>query len=62
MLHWSVTSHTYKKGWIEHGNLWIILLASSSVGKTPALDFFFKHICEVEYRHFIEWGKKMDAF
>lgn len=51
-----------KKGWKEHGNIWVVLVASSGMGKTPVMNAFFKPIEAMEIRKFREWREKMNAF
>lgn len=51
-----------KPGWVEHGNLWIVLVAPSGLGKTPVSHAFFKPIAEREYRKFLDWKKDCERF
>lgn len=51
-----------KRGWREHGNLWIVLVAPSGLGKTPVTNAFFRPVEELEYRRFQEWKAAFDAY
>lgn len=51
-----------KSGWLEHGNLWICLVAESGVGKTPCAAALFKPLREAEFKRFKEWQDAMNRY
>lgn len=51
-----------KRGWKEHGNIWIVLVASSGLGKTPVMNAFFRPVEGMEIRRFREWKEAIDDF
>jgi len=51
-----------KPGWLEHGNLWICLVAESGVGKTPCAAALFKPLREAEFKRFKEWQDAMNRY
>lgn len=51
-----------KPGWTEHGNVWVVLVAPSGLGKTPVAHTFFKPIAEREYLNFLEWKQDYERF
>lgn len=51
-----------KRGWREHGNIWLVLVAPSGLGKTPVTNAFFRPVEEMEYRRFKEWKEAFDAY
>lgn len=51
-----------KPGCLEHGNLWICLVAESGVGKTPCAAALFKPLREAEFKRFKEWQDAMNRY
>lgn len=51
-----------KRGWREHGNIWVVLVASSGLGKTPVMHAFFRPLEELEVCGFKEWKAAMDRY
>lgn len=51
-----------KRGWFEHGNIWLVLVAPSGMGKTPISSAFFRHLEEMEARSFQKWKEDHAAF
>ena len=51
-----------KHGWYEHGNIWLVLVAPSGMGKTPISSVFFRPVEEMESRCFLEWKEANAAF
>lgn len=51
-----------KRGWNEHGNLWLALVANSGLGKTPVYSAFFDPLKKAESRLFRKWEKEMVKF
>ena len=51
-----------KRGWKEHGNIWVVLVASSGLGKTPVMNAFFQPVEAVEIRKFREWKTEIEAY
>ncbi len=51
-----------KPGWLEHGNLWLCLVAESGVGKTPCAAALFKPLREAEFKRFKEWQDAMNRY
>ena len=51
-----------KRGWPEHGNIWIVVVAPSGMGKTPVMSAYFRPIAEREYRLFLEWRKSAEQY
>jgi hypothetical protein len=40
-----------KESWIEFGNIWLVMVAPSGLGKTPCMKAFFKPVTNLEYCH-----------
>lgn len=51
-----------KSSWCEHGNMWIVIVAPSGLGKTPVAHAFFKPVENLESLCFQEWKKQLEAF
>ncbi len=51
-----------KSGWKEHGNIWIVLVASSGMGKTPVMNAFFQPVEAMERRRFKEWKEALEEY
>ncbi|MDO5537298.1 MAG: DUF3987 domain-containing protein, partial [Desulfovibrionaceae bacterium] len=53
-----------KDDWVEHGNLWIVTLAPSGLGKSPLLKAFFREVRALERTYKAEYeqeSKKYEA-
>ena len=44
-----------KSGWIEHGNLWLVIVGKSGIGKSPCVRAIFRPIFEVEKRWYADY-------
>lgn len=51
-----------KNSWREHGNMWVVIVAPSGLGKTPVAHAFFKPVERLESLYFQEWKKQLEAF
>ena len=51
-----------KVGWLEYANLWILLVASSGMGKTPVANAIFRPINEMEYALFEQWKRDFEYY
>lgn len=51
-----------KRGWKEHGNIWMVVVAPSGLGKTPVSHAFFRPVAEQEYRKFQEWKQECERY
>ena len=51
-----------KSDWTEYGNVWIVLVASSGVGKTPVMNAFFRHLEQLEYEKYQGWKAAVEQY
>lgn len=51
-----------KNSWREYGNMWVVIVAPSGLGKTPVAHAFFKPVERLENLYFQEWKKQLEAF
>ncbi len=51
-----------KSDWTEYGNVWIVLVASSGVGKTPVMNAFFRHLEQLEYEKYQAWKAAIEQY
>ena len=52
----------YKSDWIDHGNLFMLLVAPSGVGKSHAIKFMFKHIKTAETKKKTQWKIELKQY
>ena len=51
-----------KDNWTEHGNLYIALVARSGVGKTPATNYIFKPITNLERMYYHQYEEELRRY
>lgn len=52
----------FKRGWKEHGNLWIAIVARSGAGKTPVMDAFLSSIYKVQAAAWRKYKQENDEY